>query len=78
MQNNVISIRKTSLYGAQPSSVVLCIQNSDLTPELLVSIGPSSYLWFFAFKPATLAPELQFSMGPCPQLWFYAFKTGTL
>ena len=28
--NSVISTRITSVYGFQPSSVVLCIQNSDL------------------------------------------------
>ena len=32
--NIVISIRITSLYGFQPSSVVLCIQNSDLRTKI--------------------------------------------
>ena len=70
MQNKVISIRITSLYGSLSSSAVCACQTATLGPELLVSMGPRPHLWFFVFKAATLAPELQISMGPSPHLWF--------
>ena len=50
------------------------MQNSDLGPELQVSMGPRPHLWLFAFKRATLAPELQVSMDPSPHLWFLQAK----
>ena len=78
MQNNVISLRKTSLYGSLPSSAVFACQTAALEPELQVSMVPSPHLWFFAFKTASLAPELQVSMGPSSHLWFCAFTTATL
>ena len=78
MQNNLISIGKTSLYGSLPSSAVFACQTAALGPELQVSMGPSPHLLFFAFKTAYLAPELQVSMGPSSHLWFCAFKTATL
>ena len=74
MQNNVISIRITSLYGSQPLSVVFACETATLGPELQVSMGPRPHLWFFAFKTATLAPELQVSMGASPHLWFLHAK----
>ena len=37
--NSVISTRMTSLYGFQPSSVVLCIQNSDLRTKIACVYG---------------------------------------
>ena len=74
MQNNVISIRNTRLYGSQPSSVVSACKTATLGPELQVSMNLRPHLWFFAFKTATLAPELQVSMGPNPHLWFWHSK----
>ena len=78
MQNNVISIRITTLYWSQPSSVAFVCKTATLGPELQVSMGPRPHLWYFAFKTATLAPELQVSMGPRPHLWYCAFTTATL
>ena len=78
MQNNVIIIRITSIYGSKPSFVVYVCITAALRPELQVSMGARLHLWFFAFKTATLAPELQVSMGPSPHLWFCAFTTATL
>ena len=63
MQNNVISIRITSLYGSQPSFVVFACKTATFGPEFQVSLGPRTHLWILAFKTATLAPELQVSMG---------------
>ena len=74
MQNNVISIRNTRLYGSQPSFVVFACKTATLGPELQVSMGPRPPLRFFAFKTVALAPELQVSMGAIPHLWFCAFK----
>ena len=74
MQNIVISIRNSSLYGSQPSFVIFACETATLGPELQVSMGPRPHLWFFAFKTATLALELQVSMGPSPHLWFLLAK----
>ena len=74
MKNNVISIRITSLYGSQPSSVVFACKTAPFGPELQVSMGPRLHLWFFEFKTATLAPELLVSIGPRPHLWFLLAK----
>ena len=68
MQNNVISITITSLYGSQLSFVVFACKTATLGPELQVSMGRRPHQWFFAFKTATLAPELQVSKGPRPHL----------
>ena len=78
MQNNGIIIRSTSFYGSQHSFVVIASTTATLGPELQVSLGPRSHLWFFPFKTATLAPELQVSKGPSPHLWFCAFTTAIL
>ena len=74
MQNNVISIRITSLYGSQPSFVAFACKTATLGPDLQVSMGHRPHQWFFAFKRATLAPELQVSMCPRPHLPFCVRK----
>ena len=78
MQNNVISIRNTSLYWTQPSFVVFACKRATLGPEIQVPMGPRPHLFLFAFKTAPLAPELQVSMCPSPHLWFCEFTTVTL
>ena len=78
MQNNVISIRNTSLYGSQLSFVVFACKTATLGPELQVSMGGRPHQWFFGFKTAPLAPELRVFMGPSPHLWFCAFTRATL
>ena len=70
MQNNVISIRITSLYRSKPSFVVYACKTATLGAEFQISLGPRPHLWFLAFKTATLAPELQVSMSLSPHLWF--------
>ena len=74
MQNNVNSIRNTSLYGSLPSSAVFACQTATSEPELQVSIGPRPHLRFLVLKAATLASELQVSMGPSLHLWFLHAK----
>ena len=78
MQNNVIIIRITSLYGTQLAFVVFACKTATLEPQLEVSNGPRPHLWFFTFKTVALAPELRVSIGPSPHLWFCAFTTATL
>ena len=78
IQNCDFSIRKTGLYGSQPSFVAFACKTATLGPELQVSTCPRPHLWLFAFKTATLAQELLVSMGPSPHLWFSAFTTATL
>ena len=74
MQNNVISIRITSLYRSKPSFVVYACKTATLGPELQVSLDPRPHLCFLAFKTAALAPELQVSMSLSPHLWFLHSK----
>ena len=57
MQNNVISVRITSLYGSQPSSVVFACKTATFGSELQVSIGPRLRLMICEWKTACLDPE---------------------
>ena len=75
MQNNVISIGNTSLYGSQTSAIFFFVfKTAPLATELLVFMGPRPLLSFFAFKTAPLARELLVSMDPSPHLWFLHAK----
>ena len=65
-------------HGSQPSSVVLCIQNSDFSIRITSFSGSQPSFVAFACKTATLGPKLQFSMGPRPHQWFFAFKSAIL
>ena len=48
--NSVLSTRIKRQYGFQPSPVVLFMQTATLALEILVSIVPSSHLWFLHTK----------------------------
>ena len=50
MPNNVISIRITSLYVSQTSSVAFVCKTATLGPQLQVSVGPRPHLSFCACK----------------------------
>ena len=78
MQNSVISIRNTSLYGSQPSCVVFGSKAATFGPELQVSKSRRQKLSFCALKTATLAPELLVSMCPSPHLRFLHTKQRVL
>ena len=54
MQNGMISIRITSLYGFQPLSVIFACKTATFGHELLDSIGPSPLLWFLHAKQRLL------------------------
>ena len=79
MQNSVLRSRMTLVYCSQPSSVILCIQNSDFSIRYnsLYGSQPSS-VFFFVFTTATFGSELKVSMGPTPHLSFCACKTARL
>ena len=55
---------------SQPSSVVLCVQNCDISIRIPSLYGSQPSSAVFACKTATLGPELRVSMGPSPHLWF--------
>ena len=78
IQNSDFSIRITSLYVSQLSSVAFACKTATLEQELQVSMCPIPHLCFFAFKTAALAPELQVSMRPSPHLLFCEFTTAIL
>ena len=78
MQNNMINIRITSVYGSQPSSVDFACKTATFGPELQVSMGPSPHLCFFACKTVPFGSELQVSMGPRLRLLICECKTTCL
>ena len=75
IQNSDFSTRIASLYWSQPLSVVLCIHNSDIMTELIVSMGPRPHLSFCAFKTAWLASNtsLYGSLTSPVDLWIKNF-----
>ena len=74
MQNIVLSIRNTSLYGSLPHLWFCVFKTANIAPVLQVSMGPRPHLWFCACKTAGLATEFQVSMGFSPHLWFWQTK----
>ena len=50
MQNSDFSTRIASLYGSQPSSVVLCVHNSDIMPRINI-------LYRFQTSPVVLCMQ---------------------
>ena len=72
-KNSVNSIRITSLYGSQPSSLDFGCKTAPFWPEQ-VSMGPRHILSFCACKTACLEPELIVSIGPSPHQWFLPAK----
>ena len=68
MQNSVIIIRITCLYGSQHLSVVFGCKTATFWAELQVSMGPRHDLSFCGCKTACLASEKLVSMGPSPHV----------
>ena len=64
MQNCVIIIRITCLYGSQPLSVAFARKTVTFGAELQVCMGPWPHLSFCACKTAWLASELLVSRVP--------------
>ena len=78
MQNYVISIRITTLYGSQPSSVDFACKTATIGSELQVSMGPRLRLLICECKTACLHPERRLSIGPSLHMWVCAFRTAPL
>ena len=78
MYYSALSIRITSLYGSQPSSVAFACTTATFGTEIQVSMVTRPHLSFCVCKTAWLAPEMLVSMGSSPHLWFCAFQTATL
>ena len=64
MQNSMPSIRKTSLYVSQPSSVVFECKTAHFGPELQVFKGTRPHLSFCACNTVYLATELLYLWVP--------------
>ena len=77
LQNNVITIRITRLYGYKLSSVVLHAKH-----DFWIRI--TSLYWFqispvdLCMQNSVLRSTMTLSIGPSLHLWFCAFKTATL
>ena len=63
MQNSVISIRITILYGSQASCLVFGCKTATLWPDLQVCMGPRPHLRFWALKTACLATRIESLYG---------------
>ena len=70
----VPSIRITSLYGSQSSSVVFAFKTATFGAELQVFMGPRHDLSFCAYKTTWLTSELLVSMSPISYVWFLDAK----
>ena len=70
-QNSDFWIRIASLYGSQPSSVVLFQSKQRLLDQNYKSLWVPDHICYFCMKAETLGPELQVSIGPRPHLWFF-------
>ena len=73
LQNGVPSIRITSLYGFQPSSVVFGCKTATLERNNK-SLWVPDLICGFVHSRVTLGPELYVSMDPSPHLWFMHAK----
>ena len=64
----------TIVYWPQPSSLVLCIQNSMISIRITCLYGSQPSFVIFARKTETLGPELQVSIGPRPHQWLFSIQ----
>ena len=75
MQNSVLISRMTLVSWSQPSSVVLCIQNSDFS---IRNTGPSPLLWILHAKQRLKDLNYKSLRVPDHTYGFFTFKTATL
>ena len=78
MKNSVLSTRISSLYGFQPSPVVLCKQNIDFRTRITSICGFQTPPVVFACKTANSGPEYQVSTCPRHDLSFSACTRASL
>ena len=78
-KQRLISTRIASLYGSQPSSVVLCMQNSEISIRITSLYWSQTSPVALCMQNSVLSdPESLVSMVPSPHLWFCACKTAPL
>ena len=78
MQISVPSIRITSLYGSQHTSVDFDCKTATFGPELQVSMGPSTHLWILIAKLRLLDPNYKSLWVPDLTCRFVHAKQGDL
>ena len=79
LRNSMHSIRITSLYGSQTSSVILCMQYIVISTRLHESLWvPALICRFVHAKQRDFCTRITSLYGPRPHLWFYACKTAWL
>ena len=73
-KNSVLRSRMTIVYSTQPSSVVLCVQNSDFSIRINSLYVSQTSPVVLCMQTTWLASELLDSMGPSPYRWFLHAK----
>ena len=71
------SIRITSLYGSQLSFAAFSCKTATLGPELQVSKGPRTHLWFFCIQNREFSTRIASPYGSQPSSVVFACKTAT-
>ena len=74
MQNSVSCTRITSLYGFQPTSVVLCIENSDFRTKIACLHGSRTSLVILCMQNRVPSFRNTSPYGSCPHLLFLHAK----
>ena len=74
MQNSVISTRITSLYGFQPSYVVLCIESSDFRTKIACLYGSQTSPVILCMQNRVPNIRITSPYGSSPHLWFLDAK----
>ena len=77
-EKSVLRSRMTLVYWSQPSSAVLCLQNSDFSIRITRLYRPQPSFVPFTCKTAHLGSELQVSMGPRLRLLICEWKKRVL
>ena len=73
IQNSDFSTRIASLYGSQPSSMVLCIHYSDIMTRIYCLYGSQTSPVVLCMQNSVMSIRKLVSMGPSP-LWFLHAK----
>ena len=77
LQNSVICSRMTSLYGFQPSSEVLFMQNGDFRTRPTGLYGSQTSV-VLSIHNSVISTRIKSLFCSSPHLWFCACKTATL
>ena len=77
IQNSAFSIRITSLYGSQPSTVVFACKTAAFGSEILVSMGSRHHQCFFCIENSAYSTRIASLYGSQPTSVVFACKTAT-